>query len=104
MANVFHTRGSLLFGILGSIVSVVLTIGLAEPLKLNNTPNILFGVLFLSVPLLGMAGFYFRQRQKDMELLKKFEIIRPRVGRLDRRLPVLHKKDSAMDSHQRTLY
>ena len=55
--KVLHYRGSLLFGVIGSILGAFLTMGLAEPLNLNLNPNILFGVFFLSVPLLCTIGF-----------------------------------------------
>jgi len=65
MAKVFRSRGSLLFGILACITAVILTFILAEPLKLNVNPNILFAVFFLSVPLLGMAGFGLRRKPNN---------------------------------------
>ncbi len=61
MTRVFHIRGSLLFGILGSTLGAVLTIGLAEPLKLNVKPNVLLSMFFLSVPLLGVAASYLKR-------------------------------------------
>ena len=62
MKRVFHSPGSLLFGILGSILGAILTIGLPEPLNLNINPDILFVAFFLSVPLLGMAGFRLKRK------------------------------------------
>ena len=59
--KVLHYRGSLLLGILGSILGVVMTIGIAEPFNLNLNPNLLFGVLFLSVPTFGIVGFLLKR-------------------------------------------
>ena len=58
--KVFHYRGSLLLGILGSILGVVITMAAAEPLNLNTNPNILFAVFFLSVPVLCTTGFLLK--------------------------------------------
>lgn len=58
--KVLHYRGSLLLGVIGSILGAFLTIGLAEPLHLNLNSNILFGTFFLSVPLLGVIGFHLK--------------------------------------------
>ena len=54
-------HGSILFGIIGCILGVVLTIGLAEPFNLNIDPNLLFSFFFLLVPLMGTIGFYLRR-------------------------------------------
>lgn len=61
-SKAFHRRGSLLFGALGAILSVVGTMLLAEPLNLNLNPNIVFGSMFLASPLLASAGFYLGRR------------------------------------------
>lgn len=58
--KVFHYRGSLLLGILGSVLGVAITMGAAEPLNLNTNPNILFAVFFLSVPILCTIGFLLK--------------------------------------------
>lgn len=58
--KVFHYRGSLLLGILGSILGVVITMGAAEPLNLNANPGILFAAFFLSVPILCTIGFLLK--------------------------------------------
>ena len=58
--KVLHYRGSLLFGIIGSILGTFLIFGLTEPLNLNINPNILFIVFFLSVPLLCTTGFWLK--------------------------------------------
>ncbi len=58
--KVFHYRGSLLLGILGSVLGVIITMGAAEPLNLNTNPNILFAVFFLSVPILCTIGFLLK--------------------------------------------
>ncbi len=59
--KILHRRGSLLFGILGSIFGAVVTIVVAEPLNLNSNPNLLFGVFFLSVPLFCLVGFFLKR-------------------------------------------
>ena len=46
--KILHQQGSLLLGILGSIIGVVIPIALAGPLHLNSSSGILFGVFFLS--------------------------------------------------------
>ncbi len=58
--KVFHYRGSLLLGILGSVLGIVITVAGAEPLNLNTNPNILFAVFFLSVPVLCTTGFLLK--------------------------------------------
>ena len=59
--KILHQQGSLLLGILGSIFGAVITIFVAEPLNLNSNPNLLFGVLFLSVPLFCLVGFFLKR-------------------------------------------
>ena len=59
--KILHRRGSLLFGILGSIFGAIITIAVAEPLNLNSNPNLLFGVFFLSVPLFCLVGFFLKR-------------------------------------------
>ncbi|MFC2123093.1 hypothetical protein ACFLRP_05350 [Bacteroidota bacterium] len=61
LKKIFHQRGSLLLGILGSIVGAVITMGLAEPLNLNSNSNLLFGTFFLSVPVFCMIGFLLKR-------------------------------------------
>ena len=58
--KVFHYRGSLLLGILGSILGVIITMAAAEPLNLNANPGILFAVFLLSVPILCTIGFLLK--------------------------------------------
>lgn len=57
-------RGSLLFGAIGSIVGAAFLIGLAEPLGLNNNPDLLWALIMLLPPLLGTFGFHLRVRNK----------------------------------------
>jgi len=64
MNKVLHYPGSIAFGITGSVLGAFLTIGLAEPLNLNVNPDILFGVFFVSVPLLGMIGFHIKRKTR----------------------------------------
>ncbi len=59
--KIFHQRGSLLLGILGSIIGSVIIIALAEPLNLNSNPGLLFGAFFLSVPVFCLGGFFLRK-------------------------------------------
>jgi len=56
----FHYRGSLLLGILGSVLGAVITLAATEPLNLNANPNVLFAVFFLSVPILCTTGFLLK--------------------------------------------
>ncbi len=59
--KILHQRGSLLLGILGSIIGSVIIMALAEPLNLNSNPNLLFGAFFLSVPFFCLGGFFLRK-------------------------------------------
>ena len=59
--KILHQKGSLLLGILGSIIGAVITIFLAEPLNLNSNTNLLFGVFFLNVPVFCLIGFFLRR-------------------------------------------
>ena len=59
--KILHQRGSLLLGILGSIIGSVIIVALAEPLNLNSNPNLLFGAFFLSVPFFCLGGFFLRK-------------------------------------------
>ena len=63
--KVRHYYGSLLFGVIGSILGTLLAIGLEEPLNLNLDPIVLFGTFFLSVPLLTVIGFYLKSQPKE---------------------------------------
>ncbi|MFC1972315.1 hypothetical protein ACFLVE_02780 [Chloroflexota bacterium] len=59
--KILHQQGSLLLGILGSIIGAVITMVLAEPLNLNSNTNLLFGVFFLSVPVFCLVGFFLKR-------------------------------------------
>ena len=59
--KILHKQGSLLLGILGSIIGVAITVLLAEPLKLNSNTNLLLGVFFLSVPVFCLVGFFSKR-------------------------------------------
>ena len=59
--KILHRRGSLLLGILGSILGAVITMVAAEPLHLNANSTLLFGVFFLSVPLFRLVGFFLKR-------------------------------------------
>ena len=58
--KVFHYQGSLLLGILGGILGVVITVAGAEPLNLNTNASTLLAVFFLSVPVLCTIGFLLK--------------------------------------------
>ncbi|MCJ7769182.1 MAG: hypothetical protein MUO92_01730 [Dehalococcoidales bacterium] len=60
--RVMRYRGSLLFGAIGSIVGAVFLIGLAEPLGINDNPDLLWALILLLPPLLGTAGFHLRRQ------------------------------------------
>ena len=59
--RILHQHGSLLLGIVGSIMGAVVTIALAEPLHLNSNGNLLFGVFFISVPVFCLVGFFLKR-------------------------------------------
>ena len=59
--KILHQRGSLLFGITASCLGAAITIGLAEPININLSPDLLFTLFFLLVPLLGTIGFYLNK-------------------------------------------
>ena len=59
--KILHQRGSLLLGIVGSIIGAVITMVLAEPLNLNSNTNLLFGVFLLIVPVFCLIGFYLKR-------------------------------------------
>ena len=59
--KILHQRGSLLLGILGSIIGAVIVIALAEPLHLNSNTGLLFGTLLLCVPVFCLSGFLLRK-------------------------------------------
>jgi len=59
--KVLHQRGSLLLGIVGSVIGAVVTMVLAEPLNLNSNTNLLFGVFLLIVPVFCLIGFYLKR-------------------------------------------
>ena len=59
--KILHQRGSLLLGILGSILGAIIIIVLTEPLNLNSNANLLFIVFFLSVPLFSMIGYNIKR-------------------------------------------
>ena len=61
LRKIFHQRGSLLLGIIGSIIGAVIIMVLAEPLNLNANTNLLFGLFFLSVPVFCLIGFFLKR-------------------------------------------
>jgi len=58
--KILHQQGSLMLGIVGSIIGAIITVVLTEPLNLNSNANLLFGVFFLSVPVFCLVGFFLR--------------------------------------------
>lgn len=59
--RLFHYRGSLWLGAVGSILGGALVIGLAEPLGLNLNPALLWASLLVLSPLLGAIGFHLKR-------------------------------------------
>lgn len=59
--KLLHQKGSLLFGILGSIIGAIIIVLLAEPLNLNSNTTLLFGLFLLSVPAFCLAGFFLKR-------------------------------------------
>ena len=55
--RVFHQRGSLWLGFGGVVVGAVLTMVMAEPLRLNSDTSLLLGMYACSSALLGAGGF-----------------------------------------------
>ncbi len=62
--KLFHHPGSLLLGVLGILLGVIITIGLAEPLNLNHNTDLLFISFLLAPPLLGTTGFRLKNRKR----------------------------------------
>ncbi|MFC1871658.1 hypothetical protein ACFLYF_04585 [Chloroflexota bacterium] len=56
-----HQQGSLLIGIVGSIIGAVVVMVLAEPLHLNSNTNLLFGTFLVIVPVFCLIGFYLKR-------------------------------------------
>ncbi|MFC1861342.1 hypothetical protein ACFLYL_03620 [Chloroflexota bacterium] len=59
--KLLRQRGSLLLGIIGSIIGAVIVIAAAEPLNLNSSSTLLFGTFLLSVPIFCLLGFVLRR-------------------------------------------
>ena len=59
--KVLHQKGSLLLGIVGSIIGAVIVMVLAEPLHLNSNTNLLFGTFLVIIPIFCLIGFYLRR-------------------------------------------
>lgn len=59
----FRRRGSMLFGTLGTILGVVVSMLLGESLGINHSPNVTIGSLFAATSLLGTLGFYIGGRR-----------------------------------------
>jgi hypothetical protein len=54
-------EGSLLFGLIGTVVGGVLPFALAEPLGLNNYTDLLWAFIILSAPILSTIGFNLKK-------------------------------------------
>ena len=67
ISKLLRYRGSLLLGVVGSILGVVIPIGLAELLDLNANPDLLWVLILLMPPLLGTAGFHLMGRRVTKE-------------------------------------
>ncbi len=59
--KILHQQGSLLLGILGSIIGAVIIMVLAVPLNLNSNTNLLFGLFLLGVPAFCLIGFFLKR-------------------------------------------
>ena len=59
--KVLNYRGSLLFGAIGSVLAAAFLIGLAEPLNLNNNPDLLWILIVITSPLIGTFGFHLKR-------------------------------------------
>ena len=59
--KVFHRQGSLLFGILGAFIGVIITVLVAIPLTLNSNASAIVVIFCLGVPLVSMAGFHLNR-------------------------------------------
>jgi hypothetical protein len=62
--RLLHYRGSLWLGAVGSILGAALVIGLAEPLGLNLSPELLWAGLLVLPPLLGAIGFHLKRASR----------------------------------------
>jgi hypothetical protein len=58
--KLFHQKGSVLLGVIGSIIGAIATVALSEPLKLNSSPYLLSGTFFVLVTGLSLGGFYLK--------------------------------------------
>ena len=56
-----HYRGSLWLGALGAVLGTAIVFGLAEPLSLNVSPNLLWSAFLILTPLLATAGYHLRR-------------------------------------------
>lgn len=59
--KLFHHKGSLLLGIVGSIFGALIILLLAEPLNLNSNTDLLFVLFLISVPVFCLAGFLLKK-------------------------------------------
>ena len=65
VGRLFHYRGSLWLGAVGSILGGALVIGLAEPLGLNLSPGLLWSSFLVLPPLLGAIGFRLKRASRE---------------------------------------
>jgi hypothetical protein len=61
LKTIFHQRGSVWRGILGSLTGAVIILVLAGPFNLISDADLLLAVFCLGVPLGGLAGFYLKR-------------------------------------------
>ena len=60
-SRVFKYRGSVWLAGLGAAAGVLLVFGLAEPLNLNASSDLMLGSFFLLTPLLAAWGFHLKK-------------------------------------------
>jgi hypothetical protein len=60
-SRVFKYRGSIWLALLGVVAGVILVFGLAEPLNLNASSDLLLGSFFLLTSLLATWGFHLKK-------------------------------------------
>ena len=54
--------GSLLFGIIGALLGLVLSAGLTELLNLHDSPTVFIVMFFLTIPVLSEAGYRLKRK------------------------------------------
>ena len=59
LRKLFRVNGSLIFGIVGGVVGVLLVLLLAEPLHLNLYTNVIVTFFLLVPPVLATIGYFY---------------------------------------------